>query len=122
MGNARNRKLKMSIEQIILSPPLAFAVLFIVICVLAFLASRLAFRPASVKAGTLKPYACGEDVQDHRASPDYSQFFPFAFFFTIMHVVALIIATVPAENFRTFGMALLFIAASVMGLFILYRN
>lgn len=112
----------MSLEQILLAPPLAFIILFIVICFLVILASRLAVRPASVKAGTLKSYACGEDVKDHRARPEYGQFFPFAFFFTIMHVVALIIATVPAENLRTFGLALLFIAASVMGLFILYRN
>ena len=28
--------------------------------------------------------------------PDYGQFFPFAFFFTILHVVALMVATVPA--------------------------
>lgn len=112
----------MNCEQIILAPPLAFAVLLIVICFLVLLASRLAVRPALVKKGTLKSYACGEDVQDHRAMPEYGQFFPFAFFFTIMHVVALIIATVPVENLRIFGLALLFIAASVMGLFILYRN
>lgn len=112
----------MNIESIILAPPLAFAVLFFVIYILVKLGSRLAVRPASVSGGALKSYACGEDVQDHRAMPDYGQFFPFAFFFTIMHVVALIIATVPAENLRIFGMALLFIAASVMGLFILYRN
>ena len=112
----------MGIEQIILSPPLAFVALFVVIGLLVLLASRLAIRPVTVKPGTLKAYACGEDVQDHRARPDYGQFFPFAFFFTIMHVVALIVATVPAENPRIFGMALLFIAASGMGLFILYRN
>jgi NADH-quinone oxidoreductase subunit A len=112
----------MNIEQIILSPPLAFAALFVVIGLLVLLASRLAVRPVSVQSGTLKAYACGEDVKDHRARPDYGQFFPFAFFFTIMHVVALIVATVPAGNLRIFGMALLFIAASGMGLVILYRN
>ncbi|MFC1453753.1 hypothetical protein ACFLQL_01085 [Verrucomicrobiota bacterium] len=112
----------MNIEQIILTPPLAFIALFIVICLLVFLASRLAARPEVVSAGTLKSYACGEDVKDHRARPDYSQFFPFAFFFTIIHVVALIVATVPAENLRILGLALLFVVASAMGLFILYRN
>ena len=112
----------MSVENIILSPPLAFVILFAVICVLALLAARLAPRPASVKAGTLESYACGEDVKDHRARPEYSQFFPFAFFFTIMHVVALIIATVPAENFGMYGLALLFVASSAIGLVILYRN
>ena len=112
----------MNIEQILLTPPMAFAALFVVIALLVLLASRLAVRPASVRPGTLKAYACGEDVKDHHARPDYGQFFPFAFFFTIMHVVALIVATVPAGNLRIFGMALLFIAASAMGLFILYRN
>lgn len=112
----------MNIEHILLSPPVAFVTLIIVIGVLVLLASRLAVRPASVRSGTLQPYACGEDVKDHRVRPDYSQFFPFAFFFTIMHVVALIVATVPAENLPIFGMALLFVTASAMGLFILYRN
>jgi len=112
----------MNYEQILLTPPLAFIALFVVIGLLVLLASRLAVRPSSVQAGTLKSYACGEDVADHRARPDYGQFFPFAFFFTIMHVVALIVATVPAGNLRVFGLALLFIAASAMGLFILYRN
>ena len=112
----------MSLEQIILSPPLAFAALFIVIGLLVRLAARLAVRPDAVRPGALKAYACGEDVLDHRARPEYGQFFPFAFFFTIMHVVALIIATVPAENLRVFGLALLFVIASAMGLFILYRN
>ena len=112
----------MNIEQIILSPPLAFIALFVVIGLLVLLSLRLAVRSVSVKPGTLKAYACGEDVKDHHARPDYGQFFPFAFFFTIMHVVALIVATVPAENPRILGMALLFIAASGMGLFILYRN
>jgi len=112
----------MGMEQIILTPPLAFVALFVVIGLLVLLASRLAARPVSLKPGALKAYACGEDVQDHHARPDYGQFFPFAFFFTIMHVIALIVATVPAGNMRFLGMALLFVAASGMGLFILYRN
>ncbi len=111
-----------NIDQILLTPPAAFVVLVIVIGLLAWLVSRLTIRPAVVQPGTLKAYACGEDVKDHAARPDYGQFFPFAFFFTIMHVVALIVATVPAGNLHVFGLALLFIAASGMGLFILYRN
>jgi NADH-quinone oxidoreductase subunit A len=112
----------MNFEQILLSPPVAFVVLLAVIGLLVLLASRLAARPLSVKSGTSKSYACGEDVKDHRARPEYSQFFPFAFFFTIMHVLALIIATAPAENFSIFCIALLFVAASAMALFILFRN
>ena len=113
----------MNAESIILSPPLAFAALFAVVGVLAWLAARLlAARPPAVKAGTLKAYACGEDVADHRARPEYKEFFPFAFFFTIMHVIALVVATVPTEDFAILGMALLFVTASTVGLAILYRN
>ena len=109
-------------EQILLSPPVAFLALVIVIGLLVLWARRLAGGLPSLSGGALKSYACGEDVKEHRVRPEYGQFFPFAFFFTIMHVIALVIATVPAENMRIFGLALLFIAASAMGLFILYRN
>jgi len=109
-------------ENILLSPPVAFVALFVVIGLLAKLGARLARGLPAASGGAFKAYACGEDVKDHRARPDYSQFFPFAFFFTIMHVVALVIATVPAESMKIFGLALLFVVASAMGLFILYRN
>jgi len=112
----------MNYELIFLSPPVAFATLLVVIGLLVLWASRLSGGLPASSGGALKSYACGEDVKEHHARPDYSQFFPFAFFFTIMHVIALIIATVPAGNMRVFGMALLFIVASAMGLFILYRN
>jgi len=39
-----------------------------------------------------------------------------------MHVIALVVATVPAEDFAVLGMALLFVTASTVGLLILYRN
>ncbi len=38
--------------------------------------------------GKLAPYACGEDMPSHLMQPDYSQFFPFAFFFTVIPSLA----------------------------------
>ena len=74
-------------------------------------------------AGTLKPYACGEDMPEHACiQPDYGQFFPFAFFFTILHVVALMATTVPVETASTFVLALVYIAGAVVGLTVLYRK
>ena len=61
--------------------------------------SRLALRKGRTGAGA-EPYACGEDLPDHMIQPDYGQFFPFAFFFTILHVVALMATTVPVADAR----------------------
>ena len=69
-----------------------------------------------------KSYACGEDVPTHLIQPDYTQFFPFAFFFTILHVIALIAATVPFETFETFTIAVIYILGAIVGLSILFRR
>jgi len=69
--------------------------------------------------GKTKAYACGEDYTVNRAQPDYNQFFPFAFFFTIMHVVALVIATVPKGVYLP---AAVYLLAAVMALVILFKK
>ena len=73
-------------------------------------------------SGKGKAYACGEDVKDHHAQPDYSQFFPFAFFFTIMHVLALVVATVPAGSLSATAIAVGYGVSLVIGLFVLFRR
>jgi len=57
---------------------------------------RISLRTTSNAPGKLKAYACGEDIPQTMVQPDYGQFFPFAFFFTILHVVALTVTTLPA--------------------------
>ncbi len=106
----------------LLSPPIAFVLVLLVSFSLSFLFSKLAFRPSSHTEGKGKSYACGEDNYDHMAQPDYSTFFPFAFFFTIAHVATLIMTTVPVENIRTFIFAFLYITGAVIGLYILLRS
>lgn len=58
----------------------------------------------------------------HRVRPDYSQFFPFAFFFTIMHVVALMVATIPGGAIKLYAIAVLYLIVAVSALFILFRK
>ena len=48
--------------------------------------------------------------------------FPFAFYFTILHVVALMAATVPVETLGTFLIAVVYVAGGIVGLFVLYRR
>ena len=72
--------------------------------------------------GSPIPFSSGENVPTHLMQPDYSQFFPFAFFFTVLHVVTLMIATAPMDTLRSFAMALIYIGGTAVGLVILFRR
>jgi NADH:ubiquinone oxidoreductase subunit 3 (subunit A) len=108
-------------EEIFSSPPVVFLLILVVVSALAWLGSRGAPKDKE-PPGAKESYACGEDFQDHLIQPDYSQFFPFAFFFTILHVVALVIATVPTETLETFAMAVVYVAGAIIGLIVLLRK
>jgi len=91
-----------------------------VVLLFSHLLSKLA-ASGKEAAGKRKAYSCGEDVGEHRLQPDYSQFFSFAFFFTIMHVVVLVIATAPVGFFVSI-MGCIYIAAAIVALLILFRR
>ncbi len=57
-----------------------------------------------------------------RSKAERPSSFPFAFFFTILHVVALVIATVPTETIETFAIAVVYVVGAIIGLFILLRK
>lgn len=105
-----------------LMSPLAafFIVLIAAVCVFGVF-SRLALRKGRTGAGA-KPYACGEETPDQKVQPDYSQFFPFAFFFTILHVVALMTTTMKVGTVATLCIALIYVMGGFVGLTVLYRR
>ncbi len=110
-------------EQLLLTPPVVFAIVFLFVLLLSTALSRLSYKKKEKREeGTGKAYACGEDVEDHMAQPDYSQFFPFAFFFTVAHVATMMITAIPLESINTLIMAELYIVGVVAGLFILFRR
>ncbi len=110
-------------SKILLIPPAVFIIIFFTSWLLLKLFSRLSFHSSGEpSAGSRKAYACGEDNYCNTARPDYSSFFRFAFFFTLAHVAALIITTVPLENIRIFFMALIYIEAVIISLFILFKK
>lgn len=111
----------------LLVPPIAFAVVLALVWLQGVGFDALALKPApdeAARPGKYEAYACGEDVADHRAQPDYAQFFPFAFFFTIMHVVALVVATVPAGtgSLAAAAIAIMFLVSAAVGVFALFRR
>ncbi len=109
---------------LLLTPPLAFIILLVAMILFARYLSTLSLKPKSHGEGEGKSYACGEDVPTNLMQPDYSQFFPFAFFFTILHVFTLIIATVPALKMTggSFAVAAIYMLAAITGLIILFRR
>lgn len=109
-------------KELLLAPPVSFIIILLVIWILFRLLSGLSFKPAKHSAGEGESYACGEENYDNRAQPDYSNFFPFAFFFTLAHVATLIMTTVPVDNFKSFIMAILYIVGAAIGLYILFRR
>ena len=105
----------------LMSPPLAFLIVLVAAACVFGLFSRLALRKGRTGAG-VKPYACGEETPDQKVQPDYSQFFPFAFFFTILHVVALMTTTMKVGAVSTLCVALIYVLGGFVGLAVLYRR
>jgi NADH:ubiquinone oxidoreductase subunit 3 (subunit A) len=105
-------------EGILLSPPVAF-IIFLLMCMgLSLLTRRLGARGRDSK-GKEKAYACGQDTEVNKIQPDYREFFPYAFFFTIMHTMVLVIATMPADAIWS---ALFYIVVALLSLRILLRK
>jgi NADH-quinone oxidoreductase subunit A len=107
-------------NNIMFTPAMAFLIIMI-ITLLSMVSAGFFAVKGKETPGKREPYACGEKSYDHMVRPDYFQFFSFAFFFTIMHVVALVIATYPPVR----GISLIpviYIAGAVIGLFILFRR
>jgi len=109
-------------ENYLLLPPVAFVTVLLIVFWFSHLISFCAYKPKKVDQEARTTYACGEDFKDNMIQPDYEQFFPFAFYFTILHVVALMIATVPIKTMETTSIAVIYIVGAVIGLSILLRR
>ncbi len=64
-------------------------------------------------------YACGQKNIQNYVNPDYSQFFPYAFLFTIMHVLVLVVATAPYDAPI---LPVVVIASGILSLAIIFRR
>jgi NADH:ubiquinone oxidoreductase subunit 3 (subunit A) len=108
--------------QYLLTPPVAFIIILAVTVLMSGFLSKLSFKAKKGQDASTASYSCGEEGLTPLIQPDYSQFFPFAFFFTILHVTALIIATVPIETLGSLSVAVIYLAGAMTALFILFRE
>jgi hypothetical protein len=107
---------------LLLVPPVALTLLVMVVWVLSGASGTLSFKRKGERGALDKPYAGGETIERHRVQVDYAQFFPFAFFFTILHVVTLVVATSPARNLQGLAISLIYVMGALLGLLILFRR
>jgi len=107
---------------LLLVPPVALTLLVMVVWVLSGASGTLSFKRKGERGALDKPYAGGETIERHRVQVDYSQFFPFAFFFTILHVVTLVVTTSPAHNLQGLAISLIYVMGALLGLWILFRR
>ena len=107
---------------LLLVPPVALTLLVLVVWALSGATSTLSFKRKGERGALDKPYAGGETIKKHRVQVDYEQFFPFAFFFTILHIVTLIVATSPARTLESLTISAIYILGALLGLLILFRR
>jgi NADH:ubiquinone oxidoreductase subunit 3 (subunit A) len=105
-------------NEFLLSPPMAFVIFLLLSFVFSKLVAKLAAKGKN-SDGKLKAYACGEDIPTHKIQPNYKQFFSFAFFFTIMHIIALLLTTIPRG---IPPVAFVYILVAAIAIFILYKR
>lgn len=100
-----------------------FFLVFLLGWILMKLMEKIAVSGNPDLPGKFKAYACGENTPKNRVNPDYSQFFPFAFFFTLIHVIALMVASIPsAANLSAWCMGITYLLLALFSLFILFRR
>ena len=109
-------------SMLLLLPPVALTLLVMVVWVLSAASGTLSFKRKGARGALEKPYAGGETIEKHRVQIDYGQFFPFAFFFTILHVVTLVVATSPARTLQGLAVSVIYVLGALLGLFILFRR
>lgn len=108
----------MEMETFLLLPPVAFMLYLILTFGVSALAGRLSAKGEDSESKK-NSYACGENVTQNRGQPDYSEFFKFAFFFTLMHIVVLVVAMDPTG---TTVPAVIYLGVIGLSLFILLRK
>jgi NADH:ubiquinone oxidoreductase subunit 3 (subunit A) len=91
--------------EIMFTPLITFLITLVIISILYLFAGTLGpkYKKAKYK---LQSYACGEDYPGGKLQESYN-FFHVAFFFTILHVGVLLIATAPSGQPAILGFLLI---------------
>ena len=103
---------------ILCAPPVVFTLFLLFFGLGMRRARRYAVRGEAGER-ELEPYACGQREFESYVNPDYTQFFRYAFVFSVLHVLALVVATAPMD---ALALPLAYVAAGVLTLSIIFRK
>jgi NADH:ubiquinone oxidoreductase subunit 3 (subunit A) len=106
-----------SVRNLLLSPPIAFAIFGALAYGVYRLGGRIGARGQET-SGKRQPYACGEDLLPPKAQLSYRAFFKLALMFGILHLATLVIATLPLGGFSR-GLATLYLVGVGVSVFVL---
>jgi hypothetical protein len=105
-------------NSIIFAPPIVFLIFVILFLVGSKGLTR--YSKAAIKGRNgLDSYACGQHNIQNYVNPDYSEFFPLAFFFTLMHVFTLVVTTAPYDAQL---LPAAYIASGILAMVIIFRK
>jgi NADH:ubiquinone oxidoreductase subunit 3 (subunit A) len=88
----------MNMEWNMLLTPLAGFILFGAVAYGLYRLGDVLAPKLKDEGGKLAQYACGEDIPARKFQVSYKLFFYAALFFTMMHVAALVVATIPGGS------------------------
>lgn len=110
----------MSVQQIVITTPVLFLTFLLLLMLLSVYLKRKADKTPSGKHA-FDPYACGqsENAVSQYINPNFRRMFYLAFFFTIMHVLVMIVATAPKGHTL---MPVVYIAVGALAMLMLFRK
>lgn len=106
--------------QILLSPPVALLLFLALSCGLYQLGGRLS-QAGDDQPGKRRPYACGEDFLPAETRLKYEAFFQLALVFTVLHLAALVISTLPRQRSASY-LGLSYLLAIGFSIFVLAKR
>ena len=108
----------MEIGNILLSPPVAALLVFAAVYLIDAWLSRYS-HPAANASHERDAYACGQIGVKNYVSPDYSEFYPYAALFPLVHALVLLVATAPDG---TTLLPAVFVFAAFLMLYLVFRK
>lgn len=110
----------MNLQSALISTPVVFLSFLLLLALLSIYLKRKADKTPAGKH-SVDPYACGQakDAVSQYVNPNFRRMFYLAFFFTVMHVLVMIVATAPKGHTL---MPVAYICVGVLAMLILFRK
>jgi NADH:ubiquinone oxidoreductase subunit 3 (subunit A) len=100
------------------SSPLAVVVAFAVVASALYRLGGILAPKGEESPGKRQPYACGEDIAPAEIQMSYQGFFHLALMFSVLHMSALVISTLPAGT-GLHRMAMVYLVGIAFSVFVL---